>query len=166
MEGRFLRVKKTTLLKIFAGLAFLGFLAFIFISIFFFKTPSLWFFGFCLLLGCFEIIKSTLFKLDSALYLGTLLVGIGSLGLFFHFTNTAQYAPFYIALAFIIASLITFLFCGQKFHLIIVFSIIFVSLYCFLYVKNLINIPILIAFTLPFLLLLITEMLIVCFHKK
>ncbi len=166
MNGRFLGIKKSFILKAFAMLAFLSFVAYIFISIFWVKNPTLWFFGFCLFLGGFELVKSMLFKFDSSFYLGSLLVSIGILGFVFHHTDTASYAPFYIAIAFVIASVATFFFCGQKFHLIVAFSIVFVSLYFFLFSKNLISTPILIAFVVPFLVLLILEILMICFHKK
>ncbi len=166
MTGRIFGIKKSTLLHFFAMTAFLAFVTYVFLSIFLWKNPHLWFFGFCLFVGGFEIVKSVLFKFDSCVYIGTLLLGVGISGFVFTFTNTTAYAPYYIALAFIVASLVTNLICGQKFHLIIAFSITFVTLYCFLHTINLITIQILLAFILPFLLLLITEMLWICFHKK
>ena len=106
MNGRLFGIKKSALLKSFAILGFLSYVTFIFLSIFYFKSPSIWFYGFCLFLGCFEISKAFLFRFDSSLYLGSLLASIGTVCFIFHFTNTSSLAAFYICLAFIIASLI------------------------------------------------------------
>ncbi len=165
-RGRVFGLKKSILLKCFFSLFCLGFFSYIFVCIFHFHMPELWFYGFCLFLGAFQILKSVLFKLDSSLYLGSLLCGIGTVGHVYTFTSTASYAAFYIALAFILASISAFVFCGQRFHLLLAFSIFFVSLYALLYVKNLINVYILIAFLVPFLLLLFLEIVFACFHKK
>ncbi len=165
-NGKFLGIKKTYILRTIAIACFLGFLSFVFISIFLFKSPTLWFYAFCVFVGLFELLKAFLFKFDSSVYLGTLLLCIGISGFIFTYTNTEPYSAFYIAISFILASIFTFIFCGQRFHLIIAFSIFFVSIYAILYVINLINLPILIAFLVPFLLLLIVEILWLCFHKK
>ena len=160
MNGRFWGIKKSFLLKAHAVLSFLLFVAFVFLSIYLFKKPTLWFYSFSLFLGDFEIFKSILFKLDSAFYLGVLLLGIGISGFVFLYTNTMFFAPFYISLAFIMASLMTAVVCGQRFHLTIAFSLIFVTLYAFLWTKNLITLPIFIAFITPFLILLILEIIL------
>lgn len=160
MNGRLLGIKKTFLLRACALLFLWGFLAYIFVCIFVLKNPVLWFFGFCLFLGVFEIIKSTLFCLDSSLYLGSLITSIGIVGFIFSYTPTAMYAAYYIAGAFIIASLVTYTFCGQRFHLIIAFIIQFLTIYSLLLTKNFISVPIFIAFIVPFLILLIVEILL------
>ena len=159
MNGNFLGIKKTLILTVSALLFSWAFLAFLFICIFLLKNPILWFFGFCLFLGTFEIIKSLMFKLDSSLYIGTLTTSIGTAGFIFIYTNTSNFAGYYIALCFIIASIITYIFCKQKFHLIITFCILYFSIYSILLTKNLISTPIFIAFIIPFLLLLILEIL-------
>lgn len=165
-SGRFFGIKKTTLLKIFAMLAFFAFVAYIFLCIFWLKDPMIWFFGFCIFLGGFEIIKSFLFRFDSSLYFGSLLSSIGVLGFVFISTGTSSYAGYYIALAFILASLVTYVFSGQKFHLIVAFSTFFVSLYSLLLTKNLITTSNFVAIVVPFLVLLISEMIIICFFRK
>ncbi len=165
-KGRIFGIKKSTVLRTATLLFFLMFLAYIFISVFWIKIPSLWFFGFCIFVGGIELIKSALFKYDSCLYLGTLLFGIGIAGHVFLLTNTAIYAPYYLSLAIMLASVTTYVFSGQKFHLIIAFSTLYVALFCLLYTKNLINLSILIAFLVPFLLLLLLEILVICFRKK
>lgn len=159
MTGRIFRIKKSTIMKAFALLFFLCFLGFIFLSYFVFKKPDLWFYSFCLFLGLFQILKSKLFKYDSSFYLGTLLNGIGISGFVYIFTNTIDFAVFYILLSFVLASVLTYIFCGQRFHLIIAYSLSFAGLYGFLFTKNLITLPVFIAFLTPFLVLLIVEVI-------
>lgn len=166
MTGRFLGIKKSLLLKVLALLFMWGFVAYLFTCIFYFKSPEIWFYGFCLFLGGFELLKSFLFRFDSSLYLGSLLIFIGIVCFVFTYTATAAFSYLYIALAFAAASVFTFIFTSQRFHLIIAFSIIFVNLYVLLYVKNLITYYILIAFLVPFLLSLVIGTVFVCFHKK
>ncbi len=158
MNGRVLGVKKSIILRTSALLFSWAFFVFIFISIFVLKNPALWFFGFCLFLGVFEIVKSLLFRLDSSLYFGSLLTNIGIVGFVFFYTNTTFYAGYYVCLAFIVASVVTCIVCRQPLHLVLAFSIFFVGIYSLLLTKNFISTPIFIAFVVPFLLLLILEM--------
>ncbi|MBP3431569.1 MAG: hypothetical protein J6K39_01765 [Clostridia bacterium] len=166
MTGRIFGIKKSTLLRASAIIYLLAFIAFIFVSIYIFKAPEIWFYGFCIFVGVFQLCKACLFKFDSSLYLGSLLSSIGSVGFISTYTNTTDFIGFYISLAFTLASVATYLFTKQKSHLVFAFSTIYVSLYSFLYVKNLITYQILIAFTVPFLVLLILEIIWICFHKK
>ncbi len=166
MNGRVFGIRKSNILKAITLLLLLLFAAYVVASIFLFKNSSLWFYAFCIFLGSYEAVKSFLFKYDSCLYIGSLFLAVGVVGFVFSYTNTSNFAAFFIALAFIAASVSTYIFTGQSFHLVIAFSIFFVGIYCFLYIKNLITTPILIAFLVPFLVLLILEILILCFHKK
>lgn len=165
-SGRLFGVKKSTILRSFTLLFFLFFVGHIFFCVFSLKKPDLWFYGFCFFVGAFQLLKGFLFKIDSCIYLGTLLFGIGAAGHIFLLTNTAFYAPYFLSAAFVVASIVTFIVCGQRFHLVVAFSTFYVALYAFLLTKNLINLSILIAFVAPFLLLLLLEILILCFHKK
>ena len=160
MNGRVFRIKKSILLKSFAVICFVLFLVLTFLSFSTFKIPDLWFFSFCLMIGSFEIFKSFLFNFDSSFYLGTLTFFIGISGFVFWLTHTTFYAPFYICFAFVFSSLLTFFVCGQRFHLIIAYSITFVTIFAFLLTKNLITMPIFIAFVLPFLVLLVVSAII------
>lgn len=164
MNGRVFGIKKSTLLNLSAIFIFVAFVIYLFLSIFLWKNAELWFFGFCLFVGSYEIVKSMLFKFDSCVYIGSLLLFIGIFG--FIFSHNVAYAPYFISLAFILASLVTCLLCGHRFHLIVAFSIFFVGFYCLLYTINLITLTILLAFVLPFLLLFILEIIWICFHKK
>lgn len=166
MTGRIFGIKKSLILKLSVLMFLWAFIAFVCVSIFYLKSPEIWFYGFCLFLGSFELVKSFLFKFDSSLYLGSLLCFIGTFCFVFTYTETAKYSYLFIALAFLCASIFTFIFTGQRFHLIIAFSIIFVTIYTLLYVKSLISGSILIAFLTPFLLSLILGTVFVCFHKK
>ncbi len=162
-SGRVFGIKKSTILRATTLIFCAAFVAYIFMAIFWLKIPSLWFYGFCIAVGGVQLAKSFLFRYDSSLYLGVLLFLIGVFGHVFLLTNTTDYAGFFVALAFILASTITFALCRQRFHLVVAFSTLFVTLYCLLYVKNLINVSILIAFVLPFLLLLLLEILVYVF---
>lgn len=164
MEGRVFKIKKSILLIVSAFLFFSAFITLTLISIFVWKIADLWFYSFCLCLGIYELIKSNFFRLDSSLYIGTLLVFIGAFGYVFWFTKTISFAPLYILSAFASASIITFFKTGQKFHLIFAYSIIFVAIFVFLLLKSLISLHIFIAFVVPFLILLILE--VVYFLKR
>ncbi len=165
-KGRIFGIKKSTILRAFCLLFLLAFVTYVFLSVFLLKNNVLWFFAFCIFVGVVQLVKSFLFRFDSALYLGTLLSMIGIFGHVFVLTNTFAYAPYFIALSFIAASIVTYILCHQKFQLIVAFSIFFVTIYFLLWTKNLITTSNLIAFVLPFLLLLLLEIVLICFHKK
>ena len=160
MRGRIFGIKKSIMLWTCAITLFFAFVGATTASTILLKIPDLWFYNFCICLGLFETIKSTFFNLDSSLYFGSLLQSIGSVGYVFWTTNTNLFAPAYILLAFSVASFVTFVFCGQRFQLIISFSLFFVTTYTFLFIKTLITWPIFIAFVGGFLLLLILELII------
>lgn len=165
MTGRVLGIKKTYILRISALLSTIFFISSL-IFVITHQKYSLWFFNFCLAVGFFELCKSFLFNLDSSLYIGFLLSTIGASGYIFTFTNTQSFAVFYIATAFATSSLITFWFSKQRFHLIFAYSLFFVSLFGILLKKSLINMPIFIAFTATFLLLLILEITIFFIRRR
>lgn len=163
MKGRVFGIKKSLLLKITAIFLFLCFAVATFFAFYSLKIPDLWFYNFCISLGLFQIVKGFFFKLDSALYIGFLLLFIGLAGYLFWFTETRNYAPFFISLAFILASIFTFIFTGQNFHLIFAYSLIFVTIFALLLIKNFITLPIFIAFISLFLVLLVVE---IFYNKK
>ncbi len=166
MNGRVCGIKKTYILRATAVIALLGFVCATIFSSLKLKIPDLWFYNFCLSIGLFELTKGLLFKLDSSFYLGCLTTGIGIAGYIFWLTGTIEYAVFYIALAFVTASIITSVKTKQHFHLVFAFSIFFVALYGILLKKSLINMSIFIAFINLFLLLLIMEMIIFYIWRK
>lgn len=166
MNGRICGIKKTYILRVTAVIVLLGFVCTTIYSLLKLKIPDLWFYNFCFAIGFFELTKGLLFKLDSSLYLGCLTTGIGIAGYIFWLTGTIGYAIFYIALAFITASIITSVKTKQHFHLVFAFSIFFVALYGILLKKSLINMSIFIAFVSVFLLLLIIEIIIFYIRRK
>ena len=159
MQGRWFKIKKTILLRLLAGFLLIVFITLTTISIVVFKIPDLWFFSFCLCVGVLELLESFMFHFDSAFYFGSLLSLIGAFGYVFAFLSLRSYAVFFVSLAFVLASLFTALRYGQKFHLIIAYSITFPTIYGFLFAKNLITLPIFIAFSGGYLLLLILDII-------
>ncbi len=159
MKGRVFGIKKSLLLKITAIFLFLCFDITTFFAFYSLKIPDLWFYNFCICLGLFQIVKSFFFKLDSALYIGFLLLFVGIAGYLFWFSEFRQYAPFFISSSFILASIFTFVFTGQNFHLIFAYSLIFVTIFALLLAKNFITLPIFIAFISLFLVSLVVEIL-------
>lgn len=156
-SGRFLKIKKTHWLWTCAITFFLSFVA---LTIYFcveLHHPEMWFFAFCALLGLFQLTKSGLFHLDSTFYGGTLLSLVGASGFVFTFTNTTHFSCCYILGSFSLASFVTFVLYKQKFQLIFSYSLFFVDILTYILLKNLITLPIFIAFLVSFLVLLIVE---------
>ena len=154
MQGRLNGIKKTYILRIVAPLLLLGFIATIFLDIFLFKSPTIWFYCFLIMVGAYHFLKGFLFCLDSSLYFGSLLSFLGSFGLVWTF-KTTNFVWLYVGLSFLLASTVIFLKFKDNFHLIVIYSTIFINLYLLSVSKNLTTWPIFIAFVLPFLLLLI-----------
>lgn len=160
MNGKVFFLKKSVFLVLVAISVTISFFVATFLTIHFYSIYDLWFYNFCLSLGLYEIVRSWLFRLDNALYLGSLLMYIGIFGYVFWFSNTVEYAVFYIALTFILSSLNLVVFFKQNFHLILAFIIMYVTVFGILTKISLITPPIFIAFVVPFLLLLILELLL------
>lgn len=155
MKGRILTAKKSIVLYVFAAIMLFSFVILSIFSFVLFKNPKLCFFSFCLCSGLFELLRSALLAIDNSLYLGSLLVGIGIAGFVIDFADLQRYAPILIAMAFAIASFLVFVFYRQSFHLVLSFSLIFVTIYAYLLTKNLITFEIFIAFVVSFLVILI-----------
>ena len=155
MKGRVLTAKKSIVLYVFAAIMLFSFVVLSTLSFVVFKRPKLWFFSFCLCFGLYELLRSILLSIDNSLYLGSLLVGIGIAGFVIDFADLQRYAPILIAMAFAIASFLVFVFYRQSFHLVLSFSLIFVTIYAYLLTKNLITFGIFIAFVSSFLVILI-----------
>ena len=118
MEGRVFGMKKSIVLLAVAISMFFCFITMLFLSIFLFKLPSLWFFSFCACVGIYELTKSVLFNIDSSLYLGSLLTSIAFVGFFCLFSSNMTYFPVLIPACFCFSSITVFLFFKQRFHLI------------------------------------------------
>ena len=144
-------MKKTWLLRSIALCSLLAAIGLICMDILYLEIPNLWFYSFCLCIGIYELAKAFLFRFDSALYFGTLMASLGANGYIFYLHGFRHYAVFFIVLSFIAASLVTFIVCHQRFHLILAYSISFVGIYGFLLTKSLITPPIFIAIVALFL---------------
>ena len=156
MRGRIGSIKKSNLLSAVLITFLIVFVAFIVLNIFMFGSyKTVWFYAFCTLVGLYEILKSRFFKLDSAFYFGCSILFVGISGFVYTFTNTLDYLSIYLLSSFALASILSFLVCGQKFHLVIFYSLFFVLIFELLYKLNLITYTISIAICLSFLLLLI-----------
>ena len=156
MRGRIGNLKKSLFLNYLLIFSILLFLGAIVLNIVIFKDfPALWFYAFCLILGIFELFKSRFFKLDSIFYLGNVVTLIGISGIIFLFTQTQAYSHIYILSSFLLSSFLTFIVCGQKFHLVIAYSLFFVLVFALIYTFSIISLPIFIAILCSFLVLLI-----------
>lgn len=154
MTGYFCGIKKTYALRILFFLLLAFFVVMTTLSFTTLSRPALFFYSFCLSVGLYQVAKGLLFKLDSSFYLGSLLNFVGVFGFYFYLTNQTQLLVLYISSAFLFASIVTFLFFLQIFHLIVSYSIFFVNIFGLLLAKNLITLSIFIAFIVPFLILL------------
>lgn len=167
MRGRIVGVKKTKILKFVLITHLLLFLTAILINILIIPNyPAFWFFAFSFFVGTYEVLKSRLFKLDSGFYLGSLLTLIGISGFIFLFTNTTEYVCEYLLTDFILASFLTYLVCGQKFHLVIMYSLFFALVFTLLFTFSYISLPIFIAILVSYLLLLIVIIIVNVFGRK
>lgn len=166
VRGRLGNIKKSIILRISIVILFLLFLVSVLLNIFIIDIPTFWFYLFCLSIGIFQTLKSRLYKLDSSFYLGILLLLIGTSGMVYIFTSTITFAHIYILSDFVLASILTFFICGQRFHLIIAYSLFFVLIFVCLYTFSLISLLNLIAILVSFLVLLIIAILIEIFGSK
>lgn len=160
MRGRVFGIKKTWFLRGIALFNLLLFVALACVSFLCLKIPNLWFFSLCACIGLYELSKSILFRFDSALYFGALLTNIGANGFVFYLLHQESFAVVFVGISFATASLVTFVLCHQKFHLILAYSISFLTIYSFLLIKNLITPVIFIAFIGAFLIQFIVSIII------
>ena len=140
MKGRFLKIKKTTLLRL--SFIFNIFLMILFTSLFMYKNivPDIWFYFFILFLGVHLLVKSFLFNLDSACYFGSILFSLGIFYIICIRYEIIYFYPVFILFSFSIGSFFCFYFFNQKFQLFLAISLFFVSITLFLFLNNLISI--------------------------
>lgn len=115
MNSRLFGIKKINILIISVITNLTFFIGSIFLSIFYFSLPELWFFFFCIFVGFYLLTKSFLYKSDSNCYFGFLLLFLGVL-LLINTILVDIYTFNAIVLSFSFASIFTFLFFKQKFH--------------------------------------------------
>lgn len=145
MRGRIFKIKKTTLLKLSFCINLLFYIIFTILSFICINIPNLWFFGFCFFIGVYLIIRSILFALDSSCYFGILLLCIGLFNYYSSLFDIINFGVVFVVLSFSIASLFTYYFFNQTFHLFLSISIYFVALDVFVFILNLISIWIFLA---------------------
>lgn len=156
MRGRIGNIKKSKILNVTLISFLMLFIAFIPINIIVLNEyNTLWFYAFSTLVGLYEIIKSRFFKLDSAFYFGTATFLVGISGFVFTLTRTLDYLSLYLLADFALTSLLCAIVCGQRFHLILFYSLFFVLIFDLAQKLNLITYTISIAICIGFLLLLI-----------
>ena len=157
MKSRFLGIKKSTWLKV--SLFFNMFLFVLSSTLFllFLEDKNLWFYSFCLFTGLYLISKSMLFKFDSACYFGTLLTAIGFSYFYLSIIGMLKFFPVFLLISFAIASLSTYIFFFQSFHIFLAFSLLFSAVGSFLLILNLITIWIFVAFIVASMLLLVVR---------
>ena len=139
MRGRFLSIKKTTILR----LSFiLSMIIYATLTIFTMTTKSIenaWFYYFCILIGLFLITKSCLFRLDSSCYFGCILLFIGSF-YFLAISYSIEYLfSVYVLLAFSLSSFSTYIFFNQPFQFYISLSLFFASVLTFIFILGIIS---------------------------
>lgn len=160
MRRRIYGIKKSKILGVTLLLFLIIYFVFIALNVIFFKEyRTLWFYVFCLLVGLFEILKGRFFKLDSAFYLGAGLFLTGAGGGVSILSATEAFLSIYVLLAWVTASVLSCIICGQRFHLVIAYSLFFVLIFQLLQKLNLISFSISIAICLSFLLLLVVSAL-------
>lgn len=157
MKSRLFGIKKTIWLWFSSITLFLLFVATSLYCTLALKLPQLWFYCFCACFGLHQFFKSVLFRLDSCFYGGLVLIFVSIAGFVNFLAWQSNYFCCLILSAFVLASLVTFFVYKQKFHLIFSYSLFFADIFTYIFLKNLITLPIFIAFLVPFLVLLIVE---------
>ena len=161
MDGRLFNIKKSLILRaIFATMTLL-FVALVSLNITTFKIPLLWFWHFCGCTGIYQLTKALLFKLDSSLYLGFLLLFGCISGHLYILLDWAEYAIILILVSFVLTSIACAIFLKQSFHLVVAYILLFLTIFSILLTKNLITIAIFIAFVVPFLVISILDLLLI-----
>ena len=160
VNGRVFGHKKSIILIATAFVMLFSFVILTIVSIFVLKRPVLWFFSFCLTLGFYEMMRAFLFRVDDALYLCALLLGLGVVGFLETYLPLKQFEIVLTLLCFIVASMLTYLVFKQNFHLILAYFFFFVTIFNVLQVKNLISFEISIAFVVCFLVIFIVSIIL------
>ena len=127
MNGRVLTIKKTTWLNLSFALASLVATIGGLLSFFYFKKEYHFFYIFCICTGVHLFVKRILFKLDSACFLGFVLLLIGAFYFYVELFAIFEFFGIFVVLAFYCSSLFVYGFFNQKFHLIISISLFFVA---------------------------------------
>ena len=157
MRSRLLSIKKSTWLISSLILNLSLFAIFTVISFVVIKDYNAWFYVFCFNIGAHLISKSFLFKLDSSCYFGVVLLFIGLFYFVCKYMNLQYFYLVFVIASFAIASLLTYIFYRQPYHLFLSLSLIFVMIGLLLLLINLISIWIFVAIIVGSVLLLILK---------
>lgn len=155
MNGRVLKVKKTTLLAlsfILCSTLFLGFSLFLGL---YYKRYNDWFFVFCFCVGLHFIFRAWLISVDSSCYLGFSMLLIGLMYFYVYWLDISKLFPSFILLSLAFASFFTYTCYGQPFQFTLFLSLLFVSFATAFYILNVISIGIFLAFIFLSVLLLV-----------
>lgn len=167
MRGRIFGVKKTSIL-IFSLIFNVALtVTLIFLSIFLWKNPFLWYFLFCICAGMHSLTKAALFKLDSAAYLGFLLLFIGVAGTVIYALNL-EFKYFFLMTAAGLASLVTYILTGQKFHIYLSILLVSSAALSYLYCLEILNLAVFLTIYLLFLFIfsIVCAILLMQYLKK
>lgn len=145
MRSRVFNIKKSTILLCSAILNSILFVVGSVFSVLIFKQYNAWFFLFCLNVGLHLIIKSLLFKYDSSCYFGTILFLLGIFYIFCISIDLYYFYPVFVLIAFATASLFTFYFYKQPYHIFLALSLLFVTIALLFFLLNKISIWIFLA---------------------
>ena len=145
MKARVFTIKKSTLLNLSLAINFLLFVVASVLFCLFLENYNLWFFLFCVFVGLHLINKSVLFKFDSSCYFGVLLFLIGFLYFVALYFNIFNFYPVFVLSAFSFASLFTYAFFKQPFHLFLALSLFFATIGLLLFLLKFISVWIFVA---------------------
>lgn len=139
MQSRIFGIKKINVLRFVTIINLLLFIVSIFFSIYVLFIPKLWFDFYCVFVGTYLLTKAFLYKSDSNCYFGFLLLFLGA----FLFLNTyfnLDYLFIAIVLSFCLASVMTYLFTHQIFHIIYGANFLFWCFDYYIFRQEIVNI--------------------------
>lgn len=161
MDGRLFGIKRSLILRAVFAITTTTFFLLLTLNITVFKIPLLWFWHFCGCTGIYQLAKAVLFKLDSSLYLGFLLLFGCIAGHLYVLLSLTKYAVVLIMLSFIVTSVCCAIFLKQPFHLIVAYILAYMTTFLILLTKNLITPVIFIAFVVLFLVIFILDLILI-----
>ena len=155
MKGRFLGIKKTTILRLSFIVNLLFFAIVTLLDYLYIKNNNHFFYIFCFFVAMHLINKSILFKFDSSCYFGNILLFISFFFFYCNYLGILFLYPFFILLSFAVASFVTDCAFDEPFHFFLSLSILFASFALLLYLFKFISLAIFLAITGAVVLLLV-----------
>lgn len=155
MRGRIFSIKKTTILRLSFIINLILYFTSVVLSFTTLKVDNLWFFSFCVFLGLQLVVKSILFYQDSSCFFGVILFLIGGFYFFCFYLGLLNLYIVYLLISIAFSSLVTYHYFKQPFQLAIALSLFFASLFTFIFIINLVTIPIFLALLVGDVLLLV-----------